>query len=428
MGVLLSMTLLASGSGLCSSRDVIDHVWTPTKDRDGSIIPASIAELPVSTYENQIWVEVANTNFRQLEKDLVTAMGGVPLRTLNHGNGDITMTANAWVGGAEDQEGGRFFIPWGGGHADSSLNMVYHLDINRMGGEKTWIIDQLPSDPNSEAHPWSDQYKRSGSFTIYAPSSNVPSPPDILPDGKPTSRHQYQAVWYDPKRDTVNQYRVSHWIYDLKKNSTYRQQWSQDGAPYNSNAPGNILFYNEFQDSIYGYLKRNASDYYNWVHVDPNSGISSRTQGPVVGANASNGWTACRMWDRDKLLFIGNDYTKNVDQWFTYDMRTQKRTGALISPGGLSYHHNSEMSAQFWVPQWQKAIRRVTIPGLTGRWFALDLETSAQVDITHHVSGRVPPMTRQPGNKVFYYKAWKAVIYISPKTVDQNAVYVMRVE
>lgn len=82
----------------------------------------------------------------------------------------------AWSGGAGDPKGKRLFVH-GGGHYDSSNNGLYVFDFNGDGAPAGWSVA-----PNS----------------LSARSAVVESA-NTYADGKPTSIHSYDGMWYDEK-------------------------------------------------------------------------------------------------------------------------------------------------------------------------------------------------------------------------------------
>lgn len=396
----------ATGQGIYGGRfnnvpmDVVNNVWTPTTDVSGNILDGSWANLPLDE-----WCSVDGTEPQGLEDQIVAAMGR-SISALNYGNGNLLATFNSWVGCAVDYDNGRVWVPWGGGHADSSINGVWFIDLERMG---SWSISQNPSDP--ESPEWSAEYKASGSFTNYTPQLETPA--DILPDGKPTSRHTYNGVWYNPLTGTVNQSRRRLWKFDPGSNQIYSVIWNQAAASIYPTI-GHRIYWDELAEEAIGYFARNDSDTYHWARLNETTGevIS------VSGRNVGIGGVTCRI-GRDIMLID----TSSAYGLFNLDTRAWHSETTLTD--NPVYTYTQEMQVAVYVPEWGKVIRRFTKSPLAGAWYLFDPSTLTHS--TYVPAGISMPFATYPGNKVFYYPARKSVVYINPTALNVPSVYVMRV-
>jgi hypothetical protein len=82
---------------------------------------------------------------------------------------------DAWNGGVADLKRERLII-WGGGHSDYYGNEVYALDLRSLSMSRL-------TDPS--------------------PATNVNDCPEAYPDGRPSSRHTYGGLAYDPIHDAM---------------------------------------------------------------------------------------------------------------------------------------------------------------------------------------------------------------------------------
>lgn len=80
-----------------------------------------------------------------------------------------------WNGGVADLKQGRLII-WGGGHSDYYGNEVYGLDLRSMSMSR---------------------------LTEPSPVTNVNECPEAYTDGRPSSRHTYGGLTYDPVRNAM---------------------------------------------------------------------------------------------------------------------------------------------------------------------------------------------------------------------------------
>ncbi len=384
-----------------------DFVWVPEKDSDGRVLQESLHKLQLNT-----WYEVADTSLVPLQRKLESAMGK-RFKTLNHGNGSIRETFSAWVSGDLGDDG-KFYIPWGGGHGNTSLNAIWSLDIEHMGGDDTWVIEQLPSDPDRPGFEWSNEYRKSKNFTNYRPALKKPA--DILPDGMPTSRHQYNGVWFDTKRKTINQSRGHLWSFNTVSKETTGKVWHVKGKDRYPDIYGN-LFYNEFHDTVVGHLRYKKYSRHDHIRYDPKT-HKVRLQ---KGVPWSLGGSTCGTRYKDNILYLG--YANGSARWAIYDLKKESIKNGKFK--GVAFDWKNEMPACVYIPEWDKVLRRMQQPKIQGRWFTFDPNNKTEGRYTP--DGKPPPYDRYPGKKVFYYAPWKSVIYITTPKIKSNAVYVMRV-
>jgi len=403
---LLAGLLITTAAGASAATDTF--VWVPEKDADGRILPQSIAKLAPNS-----WYEVGDTSLQPLKQKIETAMGK-SYRALSLGNEDLHSTFNAWVSGDLGDDG-KFYIPWGGGHGATAMNGIWALDIERMGGDSTWTIEQLPSDPDKPGLEWSAEYRKSKNFTNYRPALAFPA--DILPDGMPTSRHQYNGVWFDKKRKTINQSRGHLWSFDTVKKETIGKVWRVKDKDRYPSIYGN-LWYNEFHDTVVGHLRYDKYGRFDHIRYHPathevelHGGLPWNFMGSTCGTRYG-----------DKILYLGSD--SGSARWATYDLQAEKMRSGKFK--GVSFDYRNEMPACVYIPAWDKVLRRMQDPKMQGKWLTFDPNNKTEGD--YAPAGRPPPYDRYPGKKVFYYPPWKSVIYITARNVDSNAVFVMRTE
>lgn len=91
------------------------------------------------------------------------------------GVGGCRSVIDAWNGGVADLKRERLII-WGGGHTDYYGNEVYALDLRSLSMSR---------------------------LTEPSPVTNVNDCPEAYPDGRPSSRHTYGGLTYDPIHDAM---------------------------------------------------------------------------------------------------------------------------------------------------------------------------------------------------------------------------------
>lgn len=404
--------------------DVVSHVWTPTKNGGGNILDASWANLPLNE-----WCAVAGTKTGQLSTLLTAA--GLPRATIE--KGDAAAVAGgmvAWSGCV--LAGTSAYWPVPGGHVDSSMNGLWRLDLERMGSDAGFAIECNPSDPADATYPWDAGYiaRSMGSFRIYPPSpSGDGVANDILPDGKPTSRHQYKGIWYDSTRNQVGVGTMSRWVWDLDTDAWTRTRWTYSGSPVEPTI-NQHLFYHAATDQIVGYFARLGDGDYYTMSKTAASGSAIVDITPPTNWFAQSGAASCRL-SEDEVLFLWWNNDVNEDRWAILNLSSASVTSQglvtnPIDPGST----NNEMQVCVYNPTTGKVLRRLTDGSFRGDWYEFDLATKA--NSVHTPAGFAVPYAPTPGGNCFHYAARNCIVYVAPAdgsgvasdTVD--AVHVLR--
>lgn len=400
--VTISGTVASAAS---SGGGVIDHVWTPAKDGSGYVTLAGVADLPLNE-----WCTVANSKLSHLV-DKLTA-GGYP-QSYDLGSGKIVATFSAWGGCA--QVGGLTYFMANGGHADSSCNGNFIMDLTKVGGPDTWVIESMPSNPFDATYPWSLYYRTvSSTYTTYSPSAYDDS--CVLPDGKPTSQHTYSGVYYDSTRNTiVRGGYLDKWTWDLTAKTWTRQKWTKNGIAGNFSA----LFttYYEGTDTVYGNF--NSPEEYAFNSC-ANNGVNFIYSASPTGWLYGSGTSKCRVGNTVQYFWCHPSYDGGGERWAIHDMATNTWTTGHVG-SAKSYNYASEMMMNVYVPDWGTTLRA----GIYGSssWWIFDNILNANVAYTP--VGRYPDPTRL-GERCFYYAPWKCVVAIQPVDTTSNCIHVMR--
>ncbi len=217
------------------SYDGVTFTWLPGRDAEGIITRKSVTLVPLRT-----WVRVAGTEMSRLEAKIKQK---IPTwREL----ASWARYTRAWNGFAVDKEGNRAWF-FGGGHADGSNNGLYRLDAVTL----QWEIEALPSDPAK----WDPDYAKmppvTGSYTVYTETKkrweqDRSEYSDIDNQGKPTARHTYRSMQFDPLNNQIIMWCRRVWSFDLQKKS-----WSVR-FPYNR-----TFHQGEKYDAQAGYMGEN---------------------------------------------------------------------------------------------------------------------------------------------------------------------------
>ncbi|SFG23621.1 hypothetical protein [Neptunomonas qingdaonensis] len=385
--------------------------WTPGRNADGIVVDASWQQLPIATKENPIVHRITGSDpVGELTSDLISK--GFNPASDDYGNGKVAGTFYAWVGQALDPVQKKAWIPWGGGHADSSMNGVWELDINKL----KWSVESMPSDPDALGYEWSDSYKNSGSFTKYHGGYT-------LPDGRPPSQHTYGGVF--KSGDWLVTTRNRRFAYNIVTKEYKIEEWSRNGAHITPDIHNYAFAYG---DVVYGALKQ-ANEWGGWHKIpDPSKPEVVNISAPSYDDINWNGGHALTQIGFDKIIAIGY---KNRYQIF--DMAAESWgpvtyiTGDTPSAG---YGYENELQGLVYIPNWGASgsiLRQYMYGSSKGKWFVLDLETNIQTAIA--LEGSPIQYTPWVGQKVFTIEIGgiTAMIYTSVRSgVSQTSI--MRIE
>ncbi len=260
-GTTTTTTLPPRVEGFGSGSDAgsfVNNVWTPGRDATGLVNEVSWNNFP----GNQ-WVTVSGTMLADLDAEVKLQIPGWN----DYGSSRWDGVTGAWNGLTIDSEGSRAWLVAAGGHADSSNNGIYGLDLFQM----KWHIEHLPSDTTK----WSAQYRglrepQKATFTpCYESSQQQASSPindwfwdELYWDRKPTSRHVYSASAFIPETEELIISTRRLWRYSLKSRQwTYRRQLEDGIRTYDG--AGTWAFYDEVTgEYLHG---GNADAYYNTI-------------------------------------------------------------------------------------------------------------------------------------------------------------------
>lgn len=407
--------------------DVTNFVWTPTKDGSGNILDASWANLPLNA-----WCEVADSSAVPQLYSLLTGAGFAPTSPFNTAEalkGHLRASFAAWVGGALDEAGRKFYIPWGGGHADGALNGIWRLDLEKMG----FAIEAMPSHPDASGFVWSNEYRTrtipgaGGDYTRYGDASGLVSVLanghyDALPDGRPCSRHQYDGVIFDSTRGIVGMHRRGIWRRNLSTGVETRSQYVVNGSELSEAdiaAPNNWCHYDPVTDRTFVVSVRQYS-YYTMYRINEATMLADTT--PGIPGGVLGGVSICVMGR--KIVFIGlaNGVNRAV-----YDMDTNTWSEQGTISGWVQPGQTDEMQSLNWIPDVGKLLfhRRSDQKFYWIDPVAWTIEEAV-------FGGLTVPWANWTGSKQFYYPHRKVVVHAigavntSSDSSNRN-VYVMRV-
>jgi hypothetical protein len=261
------------GSGVSTgSYNSSSYQWAPGVDASGRVNQVSWNLVPLNT-----WVQVVGTRLDSMQSAVTTALPGWQDygNGINNGSGGSTwngitaFTGMAWDTTAGSERGWIF----GGGHAASSNDGIYKLDLRKMA----WSVQRLPMDTQY----WTTAYKASipgGTATYYGPAADYyianpshssPSPgvwtdefyDPANPDAnhsprRPTARHSYGACVFVPTLGAAGKILMGsrrYWEYDLATDS-----WATPKFPF-----GNQVAYGQFGVDTAGYVGDNGQGWWN---------------------------------------------------------------------------------------------------------------------------------------------------------------------
>lgn len=379
--------------------------WTPARDASGIVTDASWQQLPISTTESPVVHRILGSDpVSELTTELIT--GGYNPANDDYGNGKVAGTFIAWTGLALDKTQNKAWMPWAGGHADSSCNGIWEFDINKL----KWSVESLPSDPDAPGYEWSEAYKTSGSFTTYEGSYT-------LPDGRPPSQHTYGGVF--KAGDLLISTRNRRYAYNLstKQYETVTMWYETDGVTQYKPDIHNYTF--ERNGVVYGVMKK-ANVYGGFQKIsDPSTNIVSGTSAPVYDDIIWNGSHCVAQLDSDRLIA-----TSYHNKYAIFNMVTESWGASQTITGDLNTYpsndsYNDELNAFMFIPTWGNSgsmLRQYMHGSKKWKWFVLDLETNIQTELT--LTGATLQATPWIGNKAFIVDIGgiTAMIYTSVNT------------
>lgn len=381
------------------------YTWTPERDAQGLVTEVSWQSL-----ESLTWYEVSSsTPTTELTAKLKLNGFDPAKKAYAYGSlnpGAVTGSFNAWVGGVLAVPHDRFYVPWGGGHADSSINAIFSFDLRSL----TWMVDQMPSDPNRPGYEWDAAYITGPNYGSYTSSIDGSFLTDMLPDQRPTSRHTYNSITYDSKRDIIMQHRHRRWAFSLSQQTLSNRilPWHQNLS--DAQAAGVHAHYDPLTDATF-FSSTKSYDYFSLYKINESDGSWAKV------ASVPGGFVGGHMWgvkDRE-IVFAGlaGDY-----HFAVYDMDQNKITQSGQIQGWIPQNYNHEMQPFLWVPPAKKFLFRSKI---TQEFYWIDPLTWTQTPVTF--KGAPPGYGVFPGSKVFWYPKRNAVVYIGE---GQSNVFVLK--
>ncbi len=140
-----------------------------------SLTPAASVAAGLDDLAAGHWYEVPNSRMSSVDP--------CPARNCSYsGSSGQDSVIRSWGGGAYDSQRDRLIV-WGGGHSNYAGNELYAFDVN----SETWL-------------------------RLTQPSTSIQQDVSHYSDGKPSSRHTYGDLQYDPNND---------WFVSLNAGSTY---------------------------------------------------------------------------------------------------------------------------------------------------------------------------------------------------------------
>lgn len=274
---------------------------TPTQPDPPSDVFEAIANLAAGH-----WYEIPNTRMDTVKPD--------PKPEGNFGN----VTA-AWNGGAYDTKRKRLIV-WGGGHADYAGNEIYAFDMNTLKWSRLTDPSAFPADdPQNDARS------------------------SVHPDGRPVSRHTYDALQYIP--DPVDRfftggagslYRYGNWdnitwFFDFNTNEWTQKSYCPEAGTHSASAvdANGIVWQHEFGLASYDPVKD------VWTRHTQNDGF---TRLDVIGE-------VDRANNRFYLIGAGDTVSYDLDATPIVGKKVATTGDKEIEQGhevGLAYHPGSE--------------------------------------------------------------------------------------
>jgi hypothetical protein len=395
--------------GMSPAPSITNNEWTATKDGAGVVTAASLQELPVATKEDfRAHLIVGVDPVAEITSQLIA--NGFNPAVKGFGTAPVQGSFTGWVGAVYDEINQILYLPWGGGHDDSSLNGIWGFNLRTL----EWFIVDMPSDPDDATYPWSQKYKDgdAGSYSVYIDDAGVKS--TVLPDGRPPSMHTYGGVVLENRKLYTT--RNSVFSYDLDTGVYENKIW---------------------KDTLGGVLTPKPTiDHYVFQH----NGIS---HGVMKGDVGSYDWHKClsledpvrtvetgkpsQLWNYGSHFVTRLDDTRlfymssNHPRFSIFHMDTGIWEPAVDLTGDLPVIDEStqESQANLYLASWGNQgsiLRQFSEGSLKGQWYLIDIETGLQTRF--YPTGYPQEIGTWVGNKAFVADIGgiKAFIYICVKS------------
>lgn len=401
--------------------------WPPERDAQGVITNASWQSLPVATVGVPHFRKVVGSDPVGEIRAALTA-AGFDYAANDFGTADVQGSFTGWAGFAVDAVGLVAYNPWGGGHADSSINGIWKNDISRL----SWGIEDMPSDPYDPLYPWSTDYINNppgGSFSQYLDENGNVLP--VMPDGRFPSMHTYNGVFITG--DEIITTRNGRYAYNRVTKTYNYSTWNLEGS---TEQPSTNNFAFQHGNDVFGPLNQENGQFgfHKITNADSSLNIA---QVPNVPAHIQfvGGHTGTLLDEHRCIMINTNHY------YAIFNMQTETwepevlMTGRLIDfekpvvPREPWSVHNHEMQPTVYLPTWGaegSVLRRITRYNDAGKWFVLDLATGINTEASP--TGFATEIGEWPGNKVFKVEVGgiEAIIYTCVAN-NVSETYVMRI-
>ena len=393
--------------------------WKPVRNENGLVEKNSWLGLPISSLDNPQILKIDKLNPVSDITNLLKDRGFDTSKM--YGYSRVKGTFTAWVGQAFDRAANIAYYPWGGGHADSSINGIWKFNIDKL----KFDIESMPSNPNRVGAQWSANYKNrggDGTFTTYMDDAG-----EIhfsLPDGRPPSQHTYGGVV--KIGDLLFTTRNRKYSYNLKTKEYKIENWIKNESLFMTSIQNSVFSY---RDQAFGILKSELQ-YFGWNKLESSqSVVIEDISSPPNGINFVGQHLVLQM-DDTRLMAINFDAQSSRSVYAIFDMETES-WGDLVETYGLPEHnYTQEMQAGVYIPSWGSkgsVLREFSYGSLRGQWYVLDLATSQYTPFSF--TGYKIQAGTFVGNKAFIADVGgiKALFYLAVNS-KVSEVYVMRIQ
>lgn len=450
----------ASGADLTVGRNIVNGVWTPPRQADGTIALSAFNELKKPGNINK-WFKVAGTEPSRIYTQCLARFGiNLITNSPRYQYGNIA-TADAvlrpWSSPIIDYANHRLYWYATGGHHDSSLNLTASFDFATM----RFDCITPPSNPDDPTYPWTTEYKNAATFTPWLPPPPAGSKEalygsnNILPDGRPTSTHVYNEGVHDPDsggpKGSLIRTIGRRWDFDLDTNAE-NYFFYKNGSNYGAGGGNGTAFFDRVNRRVWTSIARSGEGY-NW-HYFPADKPASGDEQPIVNVGTwfpvfANG--ACMM-DDHRILMVGRHGDGMqlraciFDMWAADAAIRAGMTPSQISaaahstlatgPGGVAEVINGvqdelDMPGLIHIPDWGSQGRAIILRTRAAdtndsKWGLIDIAT--QTELPYTPPGTTAPMNLQAywGKSMGAFLDRKLAYHVDPMNPSQPSVYVMQ--
>lgn len=414
-------TAFASGSVVGGSYNAGTFLWTPEKNGAGVVYQASWDEVPLN-----VWVRIAGTEMSTLTSEIVAA-------GLNWDSGTLNWSGytQSWSGWAPDQAGARFWL-FAGGHSDGNNNGLYRFDLYKM----SWAVECMPTDrlvQNSEYQPPASEGTTNKAANDASQAAATAATlgwindlyrDQFLADNKPTARHTYAGLTYDPINSAVYITNGRFWRYSLDASAWNYRRIHND---YPHTVIGGFYGIDPYMD--FEHMASTYDEETNEVLMG-SAGSGGLNRSIAYDLSGSGSWGT---WSAPWGIYANIVESRHGRTWtvfspptwevsgftgkywqYNLDSRTSTASGDIQYGGGLTKADmgpvTDDGNAMTWVPAWNKYLCCISNRTGVHTFYTLDPTTSPWTLAPVTMTNASTTISALLNRRMVYFDALSAIV------------------